>query len=43
MLLTSVTSSNEGTETRHDGLGTMQRIAMVDFVVPINGKKQRQY
>ena len=43
MLLTSETSNNEGTEICDDGLRTMQRIAIVDFVVPINGKKQRQY
>ena len=42
MLLTSVTSNNEGTETCDDGLRTMQLIAMVDFVVPVNGKRQRQ-
>ena len=43
MLLTSVTSSNEVTETCDDGMRTMQRIAIVDFVGPINGKKQRQF
>ena len=43
MLLTSETSNNEGTEICDDGLRTMQRIAILNFVMAINGKKQRQY